>query len=44
MRRYSGFFLLGAGLVLLIAGFARGEAALIMKKAITLCLECIGLG
>lgn len=32
------------GLVLMIAGLARGEALALLQKAARLCLECIGLG
>lgn len=28
----------------LIYGIARGEPALVLKKAVRICLECIGLG
>ena len=44
MKRYSGFLLLSAGAVLMGAGLLRGEAAIVLQKAIILCLECIGLG
>ena len=44
MKRYFGFFLLAAGFGLMCAGIARGEARVVMKKAVMLCLECIGLG
>jgi hypothetical protein len=44
MKRYSGFLLLAAGAVLMGAGLLRGEAAIVLQKAVVLCLECIGLG
>lgn len=44
IRRYSGLLLLAAGACLTVIGFMRGEAAIILQKAIVLCLECIGLG
>ena len=44
MKRYSGFLLLAAGAVLTAVGLLRGEAAIVLQKAIILCLECIGLG
>ena len=44
MKRYFGFFLLSAGFGLLCAGLSRGEVMVILKKAVTLCLECIGIG
>lgn len=42
--RVMSWMLLAAGLVLTVLGTVRGEAALVLHKAIYLCLECIGLG
>lgn len=39
-----GAALLAAGLVLLILGALRGEAAVVLRKATLICMECIGLG
>lgn len=36
--------LLVAGVALLCFGVMRGEADLVLGKAIRLCLECIGIG
>ncbi len=33
-----------AGLALMLAGFFRGEAEDVFRKAIMGCLECIGVG
>ena len=44
MKKYLSFLLLTAGAALMAAGFIRGEASVILKKAVVLCLECIGLG
>lgn len=33
-----------AGVVLMGFGIARGEVATVLKKAILICLECIGIG
>ena len=44
MKRYAGLLLFGFGLILLCAGLVRGEAAIVLQKAVVLCLECIGLG
>ena len=36
--------LLVAGAAMLCFGVWRGEAAMVLSKAIKLCLECVGIG
>jgi hypothetical protein len=35
---------LAGGLILLLAGLLRGEAAFVLRRAILICLGCIGIG
>lgn len=35
---------IAAGAVFIAVGVSRGEAFTVLQKAITTCLECIGLG
>ena len=42
-RQGSGWLLLGCGLVLVLVGLVRGEAHLVLLRAVLICLECIGL-
>jgi len=37
-------FLLVAGVSMMILGFANGEPGVILRKAVIVCLECIGVG
>ena len=37
-------FLLLSGAALLYLGVTRGEMDLVLRKAINICLECIGIG
>lgn len=46
-RRLERLFpplLAAAGAVFMIAGIYRGEMAVVLRKAINICLECIGIG
>ncbi len=44
-KRYIvGTILLVAAAVLIIAGIRNGETAVVLRKAIRICLECIGIG
>jgi len=36
--------LLSIGIILLAAGIIQGDALLVLKKAVLVCLECIGIG
>ena len=33
-----------ASQILLLSGIFRGEAAVVLSKAIKLCMECVGIG
>lgn len=32
------------GLALMLLGICRGEMAVVLQKAVNICLECIGIG
>ena len=35
---------LGIGVLFIILGILRGEAQVVLEKAIRICMECIGIG
>ncbi|WP_200803589.1 CD1871A family CXXC motif-containing protein [Hespellia stercorisuis] len=43
-RNVIGCSLLLCGLIFTALGLWRGEAGVVMQKAIHICLECIGIG
>ncbi len=43
-RHKLAFGLLGASLLLIILGLLSGEYGSVLEKAITVCLDCIGIG
>ena len=43
-EKVTQILLLAAGLVFFLIGIFRGEAAVVLSKAIKLCMECVGIG
>lgn len=43
-RRLYKWILLSVFLLMMSAGIERGEMAVVIDKAIRICLECIGIG
>lgn len=44
LKKYRAPILLGAGIFFLMIGAFRGEIAVVLQKAIIICLECVGIG
>ena len=43
-RRTTQIVLLVLGVLMIVFGAYRGEAAVVLGKAIKLCMECVGIG
>ena len=43
-EKAAQIFLLAAGLLFFLIGIFRGEAAVVLSKAIKFCMECVGIG
>ncbi len=43
-RRITQIVLLVLGVLMIVFGAYRGEAAVVLGKAIKLCMECVGIG
>ncbi len=44
MKRKLGWILLAASLAAMAAGLLLGEYRTVLEKAVTVCLDCIGIG
>lgn len=42
--RWVGAVVCACGIGLMAFGICRGEMAVVLKKAVNICLECIGIG
>lgn len=42
--RWVGLIGVACGIALMLIGIVRGEVAVVLKKAVNICLECIGIG
>lgn len=41
---WLGWTAAAAGIGLMVLGIYRGEVAVVLEKAINICLECVGIG
>lgn len=39
-----GLAVFALGMIFMVIGVQRGEVEIIFRKAVTICLECIGIG
>ena len=42
--RWPGRILAAAGILMMAFGISRGEMAVVLTKAVNICMECIGIG
>jgi hypothetical protein len=43
-KNRTALLFLGAGILLMLMGGFRGEIAVVLQKAVVICLECVGIG
>ena len=43
-EKATQILLLAAGMLFFLAGIFRGESAVVLSKAIKICMECVGIG
>ncbi len=43
-RRIVSIVLIAVSTAMIAAGYLAGDPSLILRKAVTICLECIGVG
>lgn len=43
-RNKAAFILIGVALIFILLGVWREEYMVVLKKAVNICLECIGIG
>lgn len=44
MKKYLSYIVLVIGICLIVFGIASNEVSVVLKKAVNICLECIGIG
>ena len=44
IRLFIQIGLAAAAVIMIAVGMSRGEAGMVMQKAVMICLECIGIG
>ena len=44
IQRWGGYVLFIVGVILFAVGRMNGEDAVVLHKAVNICLECIGIG
>ena len=42
--RWTGIALAVVGILMMATGIHRGEMAVVLTKAVNICMECIGIG